>query len=844
MGIGIGLNAFYSGGGSSGLSTFTYDAVSESVFSAQTSVGSTPNTGRKYTIDRMVKRLKDKGIFSKITGLWVAGNTAASSLINIVNPGVNNLVSNGSPTFTPNVGWTFTVIADFLDTGIVANTTSANDFSMGYFGGPASTSSNDMGAQATGVAIYMKNNTMAAALNGANQSPAGGSSLDWDSVGGFRGLSRTSSTGFNCYHHGVAVPVATDTSTAPTSTLTFTVGKVNGQSVVCKRTIHGAFIGKGLTNSEMEQLHAIVQNAIDSIQYGDLDIRDAGFAPADVPKYDLVIYGATLAAITAAKRAKQLGMNVCVVGGWRERNIGGMTANGLGFVDYDVSNAIGGLAYDVVAGARTLDGSALTRTATVGNGPVDLACQPRNVKNTLHSWMDDRTNLWQIPLYWSNGCATATRVGTQITSFTTVDGRTFTADYFLDTSEELDLTFCAGISTTYGREAAGSGSETLNGWRANNRSTGSNDVQIENNVSARMSGDQAYNVVADTGSGLIYGINTKPSKTLGQADISVMSYTFRQTWNNNRARRVPFSNTPPPGYSAAKYELMGRYLAFYPAATINSIMKPSTLANTATDTNNTGGISFNLLGSGTAYAACELAGTRAQVYAAREVIQKDVESWVRGLIYWLLYSGDSRIPSSIVTALSAYGWETRHYLDPHPNDDIYWPQRIYVREHRRLVGDYIADATDATKTDGTSPRSTKTVSTVSYRFDSHPHERWVNSADNTIFCEGSINLSQAALGGSANGADGITPIPYEAYLPKTTECGNLAVTFGLSCTHIFITAARMELTTAQAGESLAYAIKQAFDNGKQALQSVDYSTLRTSILAAPTSFAPTLPQLN
>jgi hypothetical protein len=147
-------------------------------------------------------------------------------------------------------------------------------------------------------------------------------------------------------------------------------------------------------------------------------------------------------------------------------------------------------------------------------------------------------------------------------------------------------------------------------------------------------------------------------------------------------------------------------------------------------------------------------------------------------------------------------------------------------------------------TDGTTPRSIKTVSTVCYRFDSHPHIRFPDDVSGTVFCEGSIGLSQAAAGGSANGADQITPIPYEAYLPKRSECTNLAVTFGGSWTHIFNTAARMELTTAQAGESLAYAIHQAIGAGKQALADVDYPTLRTAILAAPTTYPANLQQVN
>jgi hypothetical protein len=834
------------------LPAFTFATETNTLIAARTAAGTTPNARRQYTLDRMVKRLKAQGIFSKLTALWVIGEGDAASRINLVNPGTYNLTVNGAPTFTSNVGWSFATISDFFDTGIVANATSTNNISMGYFGKAASTTSYDMGAQATGVAIYLKNNTVQAALNGALANPLGGASGWWDGLG-MVAVSRTASTGYTGYHCGIAVTATVDASTAPTSTLTLTVGKVNGQTAAnCKRVIQGAFVGQGLTSTEMEQLHAIVQTAIDSIEYGDLAIYEAGYAPSAPAKFDLIVYGATFAGVTAAHRAAQLGLNVAIVGGWRERSIGGMTSGGLGLVDYDVSGAIGGVTYDVVKAARTVDASALTRNTTVGSGPTHLLAQPRSFKGAMHSLLDaSRTtglgylqNGQNVPIFWSNGVATATKTGATITGMTTVDGRTFTADYFIDTSEEFDLGYCAGLSNIIGREAASSGSEVLNGYRGATKSTGSNGTQIENASSLRLAISNAYVTPGDSASGLIYGLVAKPTKNIGDADNSVMSYTFRQTHNNNQARRVNFSATPPPGYLASKYELFARAMADYPTAAIATIMKLSQLPNTTTDTNNTGGISFNLVGSGLSYTACESAGTRAQVYAAREVVQKDIESWVRGLIYFILYSGDSRIPAGIVTSLQAYGWDSRHYLDPHPNDTLYWPTRLYVREHRRMIGDFILDANDVTKTDATTPRSVKTVSTISYRFDSHPHIRFADDTSSTIFCEGSIDIAQSASGGSANGTDGITPVPYEAYLSKAAEATNFAATFAMSSTHIAMTAARMELTTAQAAESLAYAVNIAKANSKQALKDVDYPTLRTAILAAPTSFPASLQQIN
>lgn len=836
------------------LSNFVFDAESETIFTALTAASATPNDRRKYTIDRLVKRLKAAGVWAKFDptkhALWVLAGNAAGSRINIINPGTHNLTSNGSPTFTaPGTGtvpgFAFPLITDFLDSGIAVNSLAQNDLSIGCYTREQSSStvSFDMGAQTTGAAIYLKkaSSTRAcvAAINGANASPLI-DTASWDGVGLYA-LSRISSANYTGHHGGINVGTVTDSSTANTASTTMTVGKVNGQTTTCKATISAAYISSGLTAAQVESLHAALGTYLDAVEYGDLDIHEAGYQPQAPAAYDAVIYGATLAGVCAAYRLAQLGRSVAIVGGWRERNLGGMTGNGLSFVDFDVPTALGGLAYDIIIAARAIDGNTTTHTSS-----SDLYATARAYRGAMRRLLDGaRTNGQSVPIFWSDGVSTVQKSGTRITSFTTVDGRTFEADYFLDTSEELDLAHMAECSTIIGREAMQLGDwERLNGWRDNDRSSGSNGSQLENASNTRMPSSDAYNTIGNAGSGLIFGILPKPAKTLGQADSSVMSYNFRLPWNSQKSRRIPFGSSPPANYDVSKYELLGRFLTHYPTATINTLFKPSVIAGGTTDTNNNAAISTNLINSGNLYTECESAGSRAQVYEAREAVQKQIEDWIRGYIHFVLNSGDGRIPAGIVTALAGYGWDYRNFLDPHPNDSLYWPGRVYVREHRRLVGDFIADAIDATKTDGTTPRSIKTISTVAYRFDSHIHQRWVDTASSTIFCEGSIDISSGLAGGAAGGANGVTPVPYEAYLPKETECTNLGVTFGISSTHVFITAGRMEFTTAQAGESLAYAIDQAMDNSNQDLHDVTYSTLRTAILAAPTTYAPVLPQVN
>ena len=59
-------------------------------------------------------------------------------------------------------------------------------------------------------------------------------------------------------------------------------------------------------------------------------------------QYDLVIYGGTAAAVTAAVQAKQMGKTVIIVS--PDKHLGGLSSGGLGFTDTGNKAVIGGLA--------------------------------------------------------------------------------------------------------------------------------------------------------------------------------------------------------------------------------------------------------------------------------------------------------------------------------------------------------------------------------------------------------------------------------------------------------------------------------------------------------------------
>src|SRR5688572_31551143 len=65
-------------------------------------------------------------------------------------------------------------------------------------------------------------------------------------------------------------------------------------------------------------------------------------APQSTAQYDVVVYGGTAAAVTAAVQARTMGKSVVIVS--PDRHLGGLSSGGLGFTDTGNKAVIGGLA--------------------------------------------------------------------------------------------------------------------------------------------------------------------------------------------------------------------------------------------------------------------------------------------------------------------------------------------------------------------------------------------------------------------------------------------------------------------------------------------------------------------
>ncbi len=801
-----------------------------------------PSTARQITINRFIKSLKAKSVYSLLYAAWHLGAASAqASTLNILGSS-NTITVQGSPTFAANDGYTSAASANYLDTNWNPTTQAGydiTDFHIAVYSETGSVASgSDVGlfdGTTNGITINLcnsPNNVVTFRANGASTTTG---SLASTNDGSNFILLCVKSGNYSLYRNGQLIASGAYTTVQATN-LNLYILRLNGSTNVPGRKLSYVSVGKSLTAQQALDYFAAVQTLRTYSRFGDLIQYDAGVGAGSVTA-DLIVYGATAQGCMAAYEAARQGKTVAIVGGWRECSVGGMSANGLGATDLDSHSALGGL-------PRVL----MTRiNSYYSRADTTFTFEPKVFEEQLRALMDaTRTGGIDIPVYWSTGVASVTKYRGNIIAITTSDGRVFYGKQFSDASYEGDLAYLAGCTMTVGREAAGTGKEAVNGYRGTSTGTGSGNHQFA--LGATFYNIDPYNTAGVSGSGLLSGVDAAPAKSNGQADSEVQSYNYRMTTSNNALWRVTPPASAPSGYSITTYEPLLRFMAALTAgskvygtdwtlATILKYDQVNSVRNVYDMNMGPSGMGLDLIGGSRSYPSAS--------YAARETIVQSHISYIKGLFYTLMYGrtngGDLRIPAQLETDARAFWLDHTHYTSPFGSDDYFWPRQMYVREARRLIGDYIHDGNDIAATDGTTPRSIKTIAVASYTMDSH-HTQMIADLSGTprIWLTG--NFEDNTNGGT----DKLSPVPYEVICPKVTEVNNLTVTFAVAATHVAFGSIRMEYTAMCMGQAAGLAAALAIDSGV-AIQNVDYTTLRTRLLASPSlasEVQPVLPQTN
>ncbi|MFN3850820.1 MAG: FAD-dependent oxidoreductase [Spirosomataceae bacterium] len=524
----------------------------------------------------------------------------------------------------------------------------------------------------------------------------------------------------------------------------------------------------------------------------------SSFSPQKaVRKADVIIYGGTSAAIIAAVQVKKMGKSVIVVS--PDKHLGGLSSGGLGFTDTGNKEVIGGLSRDFYhrlylhyqekeswkwqkreeygnkgQGTPALDGA--NRTMWIFEPHAAEQVFEDYVKeNNLIVYRDEWLDRSQKGIIKKNG---------GIRSIKTLSGNTYEGKMFIDATYESDLMALAGVSYHVGREANSVYGEKWNGVQTEV-------FQHGHHFKAKIS---PYKIENDPKSGLLPEVSSEPPGAYGSGDKQIQAYCFRMCLSNHPENRIPFPK--PVGYDPNRYELYARVFA---AGWRETFDKFDPIPNRKTDTNNHGPFSTDYIGKNYDYPEAS--------YERRKEIIKDHELYQKGLMYFL--QNDPRVPADVQTKMKEWGLPKDEFVD---NGN--WPHQLYIREARRMIGEFVmkeADALGKTKV----PNS---VGMGSYSLDSHNTQRYVKP-DGFVQNEGDIGVHP----------DKPYSIAYGAILPKEKECNNLLVPVCVSSSHIAYGSIRMEPVFMILGQSAAAAAVLAIEN-KVSPQKLPYEKLKEVLL--------------
>jgi hypothetical protein len=478
---------------------------------------------------------------------------------------------------------------------------------------------------------------------------------------------------------------------------------------------------------------------------------------ATTRQFDVVVYGTTASGVMSAIAASHEGMKVALVG--VDQHLGGMVSGGLSNSDKGKEEAIGGMAREF-----------FERVGNHYNEPIEWQFEPHIAEEVFRAMLAETPVVYikQARLREKNGVNVRDH---KILSIVLTNGTELKALVFVDASYEGDLMGEAGVHYTYGRESEAVFGESAAGVRGRQRP--------DHHFNVRVSPYEA------DGS-LVPEVQKGPRGPLGQGDKYVQAYTFRMCFTNNPANMLPYPK--PDGYDPHRYELLKRYIAALTAAeghppAMRELMIMGKLKGQKFDINSFGGFSTDHTGASWDYPTAN--------YARQAEIWKDHFNYEAGFFYFLAH--DPSVPESLQNEVNSYGLAKDEFVA-----EKGWPFQLYIREGRRMMGEYVMTQKDIT-TDVAKPDS---IGMGSYQSDSH-HVRRIPTEDGAVENEGEQYVTTVPY-----------QIPYRIMVPEKGDVTNLVVPVCLSASHVAYSTVRMEPQYMILGQASGVAAALAVREGK------------------------------
>ena len=485
--------------------------------------------------------------------------------------------------------------------------------------------------------------------------------------------------------------------------------------------------------------------------------RDVSAQTPVTREFDVVIYGGTAAGVITAVSAARMGLTVALIE--PTRHIGGMVTGGLSATDHGEKIVTGGDALEFYR-----------RVGAKYGVPLFWYPEPKVAESVLNEMLAEQKGVRLFLRHRLREHGGVHKKGASITELVMENGVRFRGKLFVEASYEGDVMALAGVRYTVGRESTSAYGESLAGVRPKDRNH-----QFDVRVPAR---DEAGRLLPE--------ISPLPRGEIGAGDARVQAYNFRLILTREKANQVPFER--PAGYTARRYELLRRFIDVVqrergtPPKLGDLLLIRADLPHAKADFNNRGPFSTDYIGASYRYPDGS--------YAERARIWRDHVLYTKGLLYFL--ATDSRLPGSIRDAMNEWGLAKDEFTD---NGN--WPYQLYVREGRRMIGDFVMTQKDL-QMELTKPDA---IAMGSYNSDSHNVQRFVQP-DGSVQNEGNMEVRVEPY-----------QIPYRIMLPRRAEAANLLVPVPFSASHVVYSSMRMEPQYMMIGQAAGVAAALALRHG-------------------------------
>ncbi|QHW31115.1 FAD-dependent oxidoreductase [Paenibacillus rhizovicinus] len=493
------------------------------------------------------------------------------------------------------------------------------------------------------------------------------------------------------------------------------------------------------------------------------------------PYYEIVVYGATPGGIGAAIAAARRGRRTLLLE--PSPYIGGMMTSGLGRTDIDWLEASGAI-YREFAGRVEAHyagkyGTASAEAEACNRG---MFFEPSLARAILEDMLAEERFLTVVR------CAELLSADVEEGRLTRIliekeagdwQGRRFlSAEVFIDGTYEGDLAALAGVPYEVGRESRDEWNEEF--------------------------------------AGVLY-MNFDPSKEVlpgstGEGDDRIQAYNYRLCITDVPENRVAVSK--PAAYNREEYASLAIDAAEGRIRSIRDVLNILPVPGGKTDTNNHHYCmcSSDLPEENGTY----LDGSREE----RQRVRDRHRHYLQGLLWFLQH--DESLPLAFREESLRWGYAADEFTDTE-----HFPPQLYVREGRRILGEYRFTENDARLAPGfgRTPIHADSVAVGAYAIDSHATRKREAAGQNAAL-EGFLGLGWLTE---------VYQIPYGVMLPLGVE--GLLVPVAVSATHMGLGTIRMEPCWMQLGYAAGAAADLAIRSAASP-RGISIDALQDELLAA------------